>query len=105
MFKFKKKKLIKNMPLQKKLTKEDLSLFYILLNKLNPISGIIGIITKDFYSSVEYLEKKYDKTYTKIANAETKAIIIVKEDFLVKYIVLESIDEIINSDYKFSHYI
>lgn len=105
MFKFRKKKFIKNASIEKHLTKEDLKTFYTLLNKLNPVSGIIGIISKDFDNSLEYIEKKYDKSFTKIANAQTKVIIVVKEDFLIKYMVLESLEEIADSDYKFCKYI
>lgn len=89
----------------KKLNKEDISKFYTLLFKINPESDTIGVIGKNFKELLKYINKKYDKSYTILANNLTKSVIVVKEDYILKYIILETLNDVIESGYKFERYL
>lgn len=97
MFNFK----IKN----RKLSNSDVVIFYTLKEKLNPISDVIGVITKNFKQLSKYINKKYDKSYTILANQKLGSLVVVKEDFLEKYLIINDLDDLINSKYKFKKYI
>lgn len=89
----------------RKLNKEDISTFYALLFKINPVSDTIGVVGKDFNQLLKYIHKKYDKSYTVLANKLTKSVVVVKEDYITKYVILETIDNVIESKYKFERYL
>ena len=97
MFNFK----IKN----RKLSNSDVVIFYTLKEKLNPISDVIGVITKNFKQLSKYINKKYDKSYTILANQKLGSLVVVKEDSLEKYLIINDLDDLINSKYKFKKYI
>lgn len=97
MFNFK----IKN----RKLSNSDVVIFYTLKEKLNPISDVIGVITKNFKQLLKYINKKYDKSYTILANQKLGSVVVIKEDFLEKYLIINDLDDLINSKYKFEKYI
>ena len=87
------------------LNKIDVNKFYLLYQKLSKISDITGVISKNFKETLKYIHKKYDKSYTILANENTKSVIVVKEDFLEKYIILDTTLDLVNSKYKFRRYI
>lgn len=89
----------------KKLDEFDIGKFYVMLAKLNNLSDITAVISKDFNKTLKYVHNKYDKTYTVLANKETNSVIVVKEDFLQKFIVIDTLKDLINSNYKFNRYI
>ena len=91
--------------INKKLSETDVIKFYTLKQKFNPVSDIIGVISKNFKQTIKYVKKKYDKSYTILQNEIKKSIIVVKEDFIEKYIVLENLDDLTNSVYKFKRYL
>ena len=88
-----------------KLNEDDLTKFYIMQSKINPISDMIGVITKNFEKTFKFIKKKYDKSYTIIACELTKSFVVIKEDFIVKYVVLETLDDIKFNKFKFKKYI
>lgn len=89
----------------KKLTEKDIGKFYVMLAKLNNLSDITAVISKDFNQTLKYIHNKYDKTYTVLSNKNTQSIIVVKEDFLQKFLIINSLQDLINSNYKFNRYI
>lgn len=98
MFNFFKRKSIK-------LEKNDVTKFYTMLFKTNPVSDIIGVIGKTYEELDKYIRKKYDKTYTILASQNNNAIIVVKEDYIQKYVILNTLDDLIKTQYKFERYI
>lgn len=89
----------------KKMDKFDIGKFYVMLAKLNNLSDITAVISKDFNQTLKYVHNKYDKTYTVLSNKETNSVIVVKEDFLEKFIVIDTLKDLIDSNYKFHRYI
>jgi hypothetical protein len=88
-----------------KLNNSDVVKFYTMKEKLNPISDIIGVFSKNFNETLKYVKKKYDNNkFTILANSNTSSIIVVKEDFIEKYLIIKDLDELINSNYKFRRY-
>ena len=98
MFNFLKRKPIK-------LEKEDVEKFYIMLLKTNPVSDIIGVVGKTYEELDKYIRKKYDKTYTILASQNNNAIIVVKEDYIQKYVIINTLEDLIKKEYKFERYI
>lgn len=88
-----------------KLSSSDVVKFYTLKEKLNPISDMIGVLSKDFKQTLKYIKNKYDKSFTILANNEIGSIVVVKEDFLEKYLVIPDLDSLVKCQYKFKRYI
>lgn len=88
-----------------KLSSSDVVKFYALKEKLNPISDIVGVLSKNFKQTLKYIKHKYDKSFTILANEELGSIVVVKEDFLEKYLIIGDLDILVNSNYKFKRYI
>lgn len=97
MFKFLKKA-------DRKLSTTDVFKFYTLQSKYNPLSDIIGMVNYDYKQALKLIKRVFDKSYKIFSNEENKSIVIVKDDFIEKYIILETLDDVINSKYKFRKY-
>lgn len=92
--------------INKTLTDTDIIKFYVLKQQFNPTSDIIGVVSKNFKQILKFVKRKYNpKDYTILQNKEAKSIVVVKEDFIEKYIVLETLDDVSNSIYKFKRYL
>lgn len=89
----------------KSLCKSDVTTFYIMLHKLSPVSTTYCVITKNFKDTLKTIHKKYDKTHTILVNEPKKSIVIVKGDFLKKYVVVSTLEEIAQSEFKFGKYL
>lgn len=89
----------------KRLDEFDIGKFYIMLAKFNPISDVICVISKDFDNALKDVKGQYDKSYTILANSNTNSIVVVKEDFLKKFLVMNTLQELVDSNFKFSKYI
>ena len=97
--------MFKSRKVNQKLTEEDIIKFLALKSKFNPTSDIYGVITKNFKETLKYVKKKYNNSYTFLSNEKTKSILILKEDFLEKYIIIDTLEELTDSIYKFKAYI
>jgi hypothetical protein len=88
-----------------KLNQKSVMDFYITRDKFNIISDVTGVITMNFKQLCKNIDKTYNLSYTIIKNEEKKSIVVAKGDYVKKYIIIETIDDILDSDYKFGRYI
>lgn len=83
----------------------DVRKFYCLRFKMSPLATTTGVLSKNFKQLIKYLKSKYDKSYTILVNSKLESVVVVKDEFLEKYIVFNNLQELIDSEYTFRRYI
>lgn len=83
----------------------DVIKFYCLNSKLNKLSDITCVITKNYKQILKFLKNKYKDNYSIFTNDKKQSIVITKDDFIEKYIVINDLTELNDCPYKFKRYI